>query len=564
MKIKWKIVLASVGLIALLTVVINIFVAKEITIFMQQQNEKELLNYSNMGMKLIDATYPGEWSTDGTNLYKGEVVINENYDLIDSFTDGTSVLATFFLQDTRVATNVTDDTGKRMVGTQASEAVIDTVLTNNTEYTGTAQIVGKPAHTYYIPITAEDGTVIGMWFVGIYTEVVDAGIDKVMNYINILSAIMLFIGIIVSYVIGNAIANAISATKDKMKDMEMGNFSLEFSESMLKRKDEVGEIANSTYSMQNKISEIIHGIQRESDSVKKSTEISAKNANNVHSHLEDISATTQQLSAGMQETSASTQEMNASTYELEEKVAKMQQKTGSGESLALEIRGRADKLKSEPENSQKIATEIYEKTNKQLRQSISRTTAIEEIKVLSQTILEITSKTNLLALNAAIEAARAGEAGKGFAVVADEIRVLAENSKNAVSQINEITGDISEAVASVVSDSQNMLEFMDTQVIKDYDAFRNTSYQYREDADTVQTVVAEIKGISTEIYDTIKQMRAAIEEITQAAGEGAEGTSDIAIKVSDIAMKTNELVEQANDNTKSVDRLNSMISFFKI
>lgn len=564
MKIKWKIVLASVGLITMLTLVINLFVAKEITVFMEEQSAKELLNYSNMGMKLIEAAYPGEWSSDGTNLYKGDVVINENYDLIDSFTNGTSVLATFFLQDTRVATNVTDDSGKRMVGTQASDKVIETVLKNNTEYKGTAQIVGKPAYTYYVPIKAEDGTVIGMWFVGIYTEVISAGIASVMLYINILSGIMLFIGIIVSYIIGNAIANAISATKDKMKEIETGNFSIEFSPHILKRKDEVGAIAKSTFSMQNKIAEIIHGIQKESDSVKAATRISAENANNVHGHLEDISATTQQLSAGMQETSASTQEMNASTYELEEKVAKMQEKTGNGEHLALEIRGRADKLKSESENSQKIATEIYEKTNVQLRQSISKTSAIEEIKVLSQTILEITSKTNLLALNAAIEAARAGEAGKGFAVVADEIRVLAENSKNAVSQINIITGDISQAVASVVSDSQNMLQFMDTQVIKDYEAFRNTSYQYREDADTVQAVVAEIKGISTEIYDTIKQMRAAIEEITRAAGEGAEGTSDIAIKVSDIAMKTNDLVEQANDNTKSVDRLNEMISFFRL
>lgn len=96
MKIKWKIVLASVGLITMLTLVINLVVAKEITTFMEGQSAKELFNYSNMGMKLIEAAYPGEWSTDGTNLYKGDVVINENYDLIDSFTSGTSVLANSF------------------------------------------------------------------------------------------------------------------------------------------------------------------------------------------------------------------------------------------------------------------------------------------------------------------------------------------------------------------------------------------------------------------------------------------------------------------------------------
>lgn len=85
------------------------------------------------------------------------------------------------LQDTCVATNVTDDSGKRMVGTQASD-IIEAVLKNNTEYKGTAQIVGKPAYTYYVPIKAEDGTVIGMWFVGIYTEVISAGIASVILY----------------------------------------------------------------------------------------------------------------------------------------------------------------------------------------------------------------------------------------------------------------------------------------------------------------------------------------------------------------------------------------------
>jgi methyl-accepting chemotaxis protein len=280
--------------------------------------------------------------------------------------------------------------------------------------------------------------------------------------------------------------------------------------------------------------------------------------------IQEISATTQQLSAGMEETSASTQEMNASTYEFETEVTKMKDKTIHGETIANEIKQRAEKLKRETDVSQSNATQIYEKTNRQLRDSLKKANAIDEIKELSQTILQITTKTNLLALNAAIEAARAGEAGKGFAVVADEIRILAENSKNAVSKINDITNNVSDAVANVVEDSKSLLEFVDNQVLKDYSSFVNTSLQYDKDADMVQNIVTEISDIGEQLYETIKQLRSAIDEITTAAGEGAQGTTDIATKVSDIALQTNDVLKQAQENQRSAIKLDEMIDFFQL
>ena len=184
MKIKWKIVSASVGIIVLLTLSIVFFTHEEVNSLVFSESSEELQNYSNMGLQLFERSYEGSWSIKEGKLFKGNTQINENYELIDDFTKGTQVLATVFQNDTRIATNVQDESGKRMIGTQASAEVIEQVIKQGKPYSGTADILGKSAQTYYVPIMDESGAVIGMWFVGVYTNVVSEKIDNATIFIN--------------------------------------------------------------------------------------------------------------------------------------------------------------------------------------------------------------------------------------------------------------------------------------------------------------------------------------------------------------------------------------------
>ncbi len=316
--------------------------------------------------------------------------------------------------------------------------------------------------------------------------------------------------------------------------------------------------------MQDKIKNIIISIKSSTGVINDSSLILAEGADYVYQDVENISATTQELSAGMEEMAASTEEMNASSVSIEEEISHVTNKATNGQEMATEIKKRAEQLKAIALESQKNASEIYDNANKKLRGSIEKASAINEIKALSKTILDITAQTNLLALNASIESARAGEAGKGFAVVASEIANLAHNSKKAVSQIEEITNDISLAVEEIVADSRLLLDFMDTKVIKDYGFLVQTGEQYNEDANTVEQMVTEIKTSAAQLNESIGYIRRAVEEVTLASQEGAKGSSEIADKSTSIFHKTNEVLEQANKNKEVAAELNELVKFFRL
>ncbi|NTV89850.1 MAG: methyl-accepting chemotaxis protein [Clostridiales bacterium] len=398
-----------------------------------------------------------------------------------------------------------------------------------------------------------------------------APINEALVKLKSMQLMMLVIGVIIllvsfflAFYLSGFITKPIAAISNHLKIIATGDFSRDIPSGILKMKDEIGILGRSADAMQGSIRDVIHGVLDESRNVYEASVIEEKSMQELTNQTVDVSSTTEQLSAGLEETAASTQEMNATSQEIERAIESIAGKAQEGSTTANEISRRANVLKGNAIASQKTALEIYKNTESSLKDAIEKSSAVEQINVLSEAILQITSQTNLLALNAAIEAARAGEAGKGFAVVAEEIRKLAENSKTTVNEIQKITGIVLESVRNLSGSSLKILNFMDTQVLKDYEVLVKTGEQYNNDAEVVDSMVTDLSATAEELAASIQNMMKAINEITIAAGEGAEGTTQIAIGTAEVTEKAREVLKCTEITKKSTERLAEMVSKFKV
>ncbi len=332
----------------------------------------------------------------------------------------------------------------------------------------------------------------------------------------------------------------------------------------VKSKDEFGALGTSVNAFISELRRIIAGIIDESERLSENAVRGMTETDAARGDIEDVSATTQQLSAGMEETAASAQEMNATANEIERGAGTIAEKAEEGAHAAAEITERAAGVKRTTEESQRMAKEIFSEANRNLLNAIEKSKSVEEIGVLSDSILAITSQTNLLALNAAIEAARAGEAGKGFSVVADEIRKLAESSKQAVERIQDVTTTVTDSVTNLSRSAKQLLEFMDRQVFGDYEKMLVTAEHYSNDAAFLNGIAVDLSATSQQLTSGIQSMARAIDEVSIANNESAEGAQNIAERTETVTERIASLTQSMHEIIATSDQLKESVSKFKV
>ena len=546
-KLRGKILGMFISILVLLSTLVLVIVKTEISSLAFKDIETQLNSASNMGYSLLSEKYPGDWRVEGNKLYKGDKVINDDTDFVDTIKKNTGNLATIFLGDTRISTNVLELDGKRAIGTKVSSKVADIVLNSGKEYVGEATILNNLFQAKYIPIKDSKDKVIGIWFVGVDKSIVNNIILNLMLKIGIINISFLIISIILVVVFVNSLKKNINIISLSLNSVANGDLD---HECIVNSKDEFGEISEYVNTMILNLKDIVQKLQGSSKMVDSSSSNLLAISNEMSSVSENIATSIQDVASGTGTQASDMMSITALLNSFSKEIDLIAEKISNVNESSISINTMASDSNEGMKtliNSIKVVGLSFEDFNTRFN---ALGVNLNKVNDITSIINAISVQTNLLALNAAIEAARAGEAGRGFSIVADEIRKLAEKSKESSQSINELINTIYNENKIIVESTSLMKAELTNQV----NVINFATDSFRGILGAVSDVIPKVKSVNDSILIINKDKNIIIDKIESSSSVAEE----ISASSQQIAAASEELNASSEEVTATAHILNSM------
>ena len=317
----------------------------------------------------------------------------------------------------------------------------------------------------------------------------------------------------------------------------------------IKSQDEISELATGLnefiQKLHNLIRIVVENVSFLSEELTKFSSIT----NSIYSATNQVATDSQNADKSTVESAIEINAVSEITHKTDNKIQEIVNSIRAISQTTTDISEQSFEAEKLTKNAINIGNQALEQVNR-LSDSAKEITGISEV------IINILDKTDLLALNATIEAARAGEAGKGFAVVASEVKDLAQQSNQAI-------GEIQKVIKANDSDISNTIHAIQE--------FSRVTTSLDEFISTVINGIMQQNTISNEISVQFELILEGIQEINQSMVKGAAATSDASKKVKDVFQQnaeiskiSSELAQKTEDLIGIKENIQKSVGVFKL
>ncbi|WP_258530645.1 MULTISPECIES: methyl-accepting chemotaxis protein [Paenibacillus] len=400
----------------------------------------------------------------------------------------------------------------------------------NTEYTMDGNSTNMLAS--YSTMDTSDWKLIGMVPTSILVK--DAkGILTLTLWMALIDAV---IAILIGIWMVRMIARPMGKLKDLMQEGAKGNLKVRTPYSS---QDEIGQLSAAFNLMMEQITKLVEQTNRSAQEVlDTASELSSASKKTAVSASE-IAVATEEIAGGASSLATEAERGNELTDNISRQ---MESVVAANEQMGDSARHVEKSSQTGTQHLNQLMTKT-QKTEEMIGALVNKVDSLKEstssvLKVLD-VMQNITKQTNILSLNATIEAARAGTAGRGFMVVANEVRQLAEQSRQSI----DMVGDITDKIMTEMNETVDQLSAAYPLFKEQMDAVKDTNVIFASVQQQMGAFVESLSMVTGSIGD-LNQSQGTLSEAMSNVSAVAEQSSATSQEVASLSSEQQNISNQ--------------------